>query len=132
MAKAVRSAAARSARSEPVASSGDRAGATSRKLQTLSAGGDVRGSLDTIDAGVAFGWAMSPAEPSRRLRVELWDGNDVIAMGDAALPRSDLIDGRIGDGHCAFSIRLPSALYDGAQHMIAARVAGSATALSGS
>src|SRR6185503_20172929 len=100
-----------------------------RELKALPAGAEIRGSLDGMDGASAYGWAMLPADPSHRLRVEIWDRDRLVAIGDAGLPRDDLIAGRVGDGYCAFSIRLPQSLYDGEEHAISARVAGVATPL---
>jgi hypothetical protein len=62
----------------------------------------VEGRLDLLGPDFAAGWAYAGAEP---VRVELWQGDAVLATTQADLFRADLKPRR--DGACAFRVALP-------------------------
>ncbi len=73
-----------------------------------SAGPALRAYLDHVgEEGLVSGWCWDPAQPARRVRLEVRvDGEPVgIAIADAF--RGDLRDAGIGDGAHAFSFLLP-------------------------
>ncbi len=89
----------------------------------------IRGHLDAIVEGCAQGWALDETNPSRRLQIEIWADNDLVAVGEAGQDRHDLVEANIGDGKCAFSIALPRSLADGKTHLVWAKVSGEREAL---
>ena len=56
--------------------------------------------------GWAQGWVWMPAEPARRLTVEIMLGDQAVAAGVANLQRNDLAAGGRGDGRYGFHIAL--------------------------
>ena len=75
------------------------------------------------------GWALNPDEPEVRSLVQITiDGNPFLTV-IANEYRSDLLVAKLGDGYHAFSAVLPSGLLDGAEHTLAATIAGTEIAL---
>jgi SAM-dependent methyltransferase len=64
------------------------------------------GSVDLLSATGVEGWAYLDIDPTRRLIVQVEAGGRQIAQGIADASRLDLVDGRVGDGQCAFFITL--------------------------
>ncbi len=84
----------------------------------------LQGFLDIVNLGRAEGWAVDKQNASKRVQVEIWDGETLAAVGVADKFRPDLKKAGIGDGNAFFSIPLPRRLYDGKEHVITARLAG--------
>jgi hypothetical protein len=107
---------------EEASSAQRRLRAMSRKassaLQRLIGRRPVEGFVDKVLAGEVRGWALDPNRPGRRVHVVARCEGRVVAEALADLPRRDLLaDGR-GDGRCAFALRLPAALLDGAPRIL--------------
>ena len=71
----------------------------------------------------AKGWAYDPAAAAPVRLVLVADGRP-IAVFRADQPRPDLRDAGIGDGACAFEVKLPEQLIDGQPHNLEVYVAG--------
>lgn len=75
--------------------------------------GRFRGYIDGIDAQWRLsGWAYDPAA-AEPLTVELVEGGSVRAAARASEFRDDLLAAGLGQGNCAFHIRIPGKLFDG-------------------
>jgi GT2 family glycosyltransferase/glycosyltransferase involved in cell wall biosynthesis len=85
----------------------------------------MRGNLDSFVNGVVEGWAIDESAPMRRLQVEIWRDNVLLDAAEASLPREDLAAAKLGDGKCAFRIRVPAGPSDGKEHTIFAKISGS-------
>ncbi len=85
-----------------------------------------RTNLDALKDGRLDGWAFDPAQPDKKLKVEVLIDGTFGAVGEASLFREDLLRAGLGDGRVHFSIPLPSWAFDGLEHVITARIAGAA------
>lgn len=100
-------------------------------VASASAAVDIAGRFEGIQKEFAYGWAVGVGEPTRRLTVEIVEGAEVVALGEASQLHQGLRARNIGDGRYAFMIRLPAALFDGEPHVLRARDAKSGTLLQG-
>ena len=84
------------------------------------------GSHDETNCDKTFGWAWDRTQPSRRVDVEVYDGDTYLGTVPANQFRSDLRDLGLGDGSgsYAFNFPTPASLKNGAAHTIRAKVAG--------
>jgi len=89
------------------------------------------GRFDGIHKDMAHGWAVDPGQPGTRLRVEIIEGEHVVAVGEADQPHKGLLNKGIGDGQYGFVIRLPRSVFDGQPHVLKARDAATGTLLGG-
>lgn len=64
------------------------------------------GILEQVGGGWAAGWVWMPAEPERRLTVEIVQNGQAVAAGVARLHRGDVAASGRGDGLYGFSIAL--------------------------
>ena len=64
------------------------------------------GVLERVGGGWAAGWVWMPAEPQRRLTVEIVQNGQAVAAGVARLSRGDVAASGRGDGFHGFSIAL--------------------------
>jgi SAM-dependent methyltransferase len=62
----------------------------------------VEGNLDEVTCGSIWGWAWNRAAPEQRLRLEIWDGNELIGSVWSDQFRADLARAGKGDGRVAF------------------------------
>jgi len=62
----------------------------------------VEGRLDEASCGAIAGWAFDAAAPSRRLKLDVWDGERRVGSAWADGFRQDLADAGKGDGAVAF------------------------------
>ena len=85
----------------------------------------IKAFFDAVEEGRANGWAFDPAAPEKKVKIEIWVDGYFAALGEANLFRDDLLKAGIGDGHAHFSIPLPDRVYDGVEHTVTARIAGS-------
>ena len=76
------------------------------------------------------GWAWAPAEPARRLRIELLAGERLLTVITADKPREDLKAEGVGDGRYGFEVNLARLLRYG-PHELIVRVEGSGDPLPG-
>jgi len=85
---------------------------------TDQAGQAVHGHVDGVCRGLVTGWCWDPAQPSRRLRVQVQVDGVPVVEAPAQLARPDLRAAGIGDGGYAFRIMLPDRVNDGRHHRI--------------
>lgn len=90
--------------------------------QAQAAARVVKGHFDGVMDDLAHGWAFCPAQPSRRLTVEVMCGDEVVARGLADRFRDDLQTSGIGDGHHHFRLVLSSELFDAQPRELSVRV----------
>lgn len=104
-------------------------------MNTLSAPAasvtEVNGHFDYILDDRAFGWAFAPAQPQKRLTIEILANGEVVAHGLAQQFREDLQTAGIGDGCYLFDLQLSHELFDGQIHHLTARIADTGSALGG-
>jgi len=79
----------------------------------------LRGCLEAVVDGRAFGWAQDPGSPRRRLALSILVDGEPVAETVADLLRPSLLREGIGDGRHGFLVVLPSHLRDGLAHTIA-------------
>ncbi|HXT07996.1 MAG TPA: glycosyltransferase [Roseiarcus sp.] len=84
----------------------------------------IKAFFDAVNEGRAKGWAFDPLAPDKKVKVEIWIDGAFAAVGEANLFREDLLKAGFGDGSVHFSIALPDRIYDGAEHLVSARIAG--------
>ena len=73
------------------------------------------------------GWAFDPAEPDKKLKVEIWIDGTFGAVGEASLFREDLLQaGSRRRPRPFFHSSAGSGVYDGVEHTVTARIAGAA------
>ncbi len=87
---------------------------------------DIEGEVQFESPGLVQGWAWAPADPDRRLRIEVLAGEQLIAAFTADRPGPGAPDG----GPHGFRVDLSKLLRYG-PHAVTVRVAGSAQALPG-
>ena len=92
---------------------------------------EVIGHFDYVLDGRAYGWAFAPAQPGKRLAIDIWADGEVVAHGNAELFREDLENAGLGDGCCLFDLQLSQELFDGQVHGLTARVSETGTLLNG-
>ncbi|WP_342148425.1 glycosyltransferase [Methylorubrum sp. SB2] len=80
------------------------------------------GRLDEIRGGRAFGWATDRQAPERVVTVSLRIDGRIVAEGPADRPRPDVQAAGFGQGLGGFSLRIPDAFADGAEHRVEAIV----------
>jgi hypothetical protein len=90
------------------------------------------GSLDKVEVGSLGGWAWDASRPNVAIKVDVYDGEKLLATTIADGPRGDLKTAGKGDGNHAFNYPLPSSLRDGQSHTISVRYSGTKTDLPGS
>jgi hypothetical protein len=90
----------------------------------------VQGCLDWPRGQELIGWVWDPADPSKRLTVEVKLDGALIRRREASDFRPDLPDAGVGDGRYAFSVELPAETFDGEPHVLEVTAGG--THLSGS
>lgn len=96
-----------------------------------SAPNSLEGFHDETDCRAIKGWAWDTLRPNDAVKVEIYDGETLIATVNANLFRKDLLDARKGNGAHAFEYPTPALLKDGNPHVIRAKVAGTQFNLTG-
>jgi len=91
--------------------------------------GGYEGFLEMVTCDVLSGWAWAPSQPETPLKIDLYDGDRLLATTSAELFRQDLLDGRKGNGRHQFIQKTPPAIRDGQLHSIRARVQGTSFTL---
>jgi glycosyltransferase involved in cell wall biosynthesis len=117
---------------DQVAGSGD-ASSLAGRGDPMVAGAPVRLQTGTVDIAVPVpfrchidhisreeivGWVMTPTQPMRRSMVLLKEGGRILRRVKASKFRVDLVEAGIGDGCYSFALSMPSALLDGAEHLL--------------
>jgi hypothetical protein len=90
------------------------------------------GSFDKLVVESIGGWAWDGDRPNEAIKIEIYDGVNLLATVTASEFREDLKNAGKGDGKHAFNYALPPTLRDGKAHTISVRFAGSPTELPGS
>jgi hypothetical protein len=90
------------------------------------------GSFDKLVVESIGGWAWDGGRPNETIKVEIYDGVNLLSVVTASEFREDLKNAGKGDGKHAFNYALPATLRDGQSHTISVRFAGSPTELPGS
>ncbi len=91
----------------------------------------VEGRVESVSPqGRIEGWAWAPAEPARRLTIEVWLGLTRVASAVADQTRPDIARQGIGDGGYGFTIDLAPLLRSG-PHDVSVQVADAQTPLAG-
>jgi hypothetical protein len=82
------------------------------------------GHLGLVTCGRNTGWAWDSAQPESPVRVEIYDGDRLLATLTADIQRADLVDSGVGDGRHGFAYTPDASLQDGKDHSIRAKLAG--------
>lgn len=72
----------------------------------------IKGHLGTFSKYSLSGWVYDSQNVKRKLTVYLKVGERVVTSSVAEIERPDLVTKKIGDGRCAFNIKLPTLLSD--------------------
>ena len=92
---------------------------------------NYEGFHETADCKSIKGWLWNARRPNESMRLELYDGNSLIATVPADLFRKDLLDAGKGNGAHGFEFVIPPTLKDGRPHQIRAIVADTGIELIG-
>lgn len=106
--------------SRPASGASDAPGPTARAF----VGGEYN--IERVDSTKIVGWAWLPAEPTRRIEIELVDGGAILARTRAEIYRNDLELAGKADGNCGFEIDIPAELRDGRSRTVDLHIAGEA------
>ena len=87
------------------------------------------GSHDSASCKAISGWVWDRAHPDAVVKVEVYEGQRLLAALDASSLREDLIEAGKGDGRHAFVYKPPARLTDGRPHVITVKVAGTGITL---
>jgi hypothetical protein len=90
------------------------------------------GSLDLVSADTIGGWAWDEKRPANPVKVDIYDGDILLATVPAVRFRQDLVEVGIGNGRRGFMYATPHGLKDGKDHTIRVKVSGTDTELAGS
>ncbi len=82
------------------------------------------GNLDAADSERVELWAWDELQPDSPLKVEIYDGETLLATVKADAFRKDLKENGIGDGRHGFSYEMPESIRDGKTHVISAKISG--------
>jgi GT2 family glycosyltransferase len=91
----------------------------------------VKGVVDRRVGLYVIGWALDPEKPDRSVIVELLADGVSVSEGTASIYRVDLLNAGLGDGNCAFKLRIPNTLFDSRPHALAVREKNTGTILPG-
>lgn len=103
-----------------------------RRRIKLSPTPQFEGHFDTIEGLCARGWAVDLAQLANEVRIEIVEGETVVAQGSAVIKRPDVMEAGYLKEDCGFQIELPNVLADGREHTLVARPVGSPNPLKGS
>ncbi|HXI90907.1 MAG TPA: hypothetical protein VNO24_12895, partial [Blastocatellia bacterium] len=92
---------------------------------------EYEGFHDETDCRSIKGWAFDKLHPNEPVKVELYNGDTLIAAVTANQFRKDLLDAHKGNGAHAFDYVVPAQLKDDKPHAIRVRFAGTHTGLTG-
>ena len=79
---------------------------------------------DYTSCSVMVGWAWDSRRPNDPVRVDIYEGDTLLASVTANVFRKDLLDAHKGNGRHGFSYRVPPRLQDGKQHSLRVKFAG--------
>jgi hypothetical protein len=92
----------------------------------------IDGALEVVNGAQIYGWAWDKKRPNRPVRVDIYDGDTLLATVPADEFRQDLLDLGMGNGKHAFDYTTPASLKDGKEHVVRVTAAGTKTDLPGS
>lgn len=98
------------------------AGATSN-LDYASAAG-YEGFHDITNCNGILGWVRNLKQPNTPVKVDLYDGDTLMATVTADQPRADLLAAGKGSGKFGFVYSVPERLKDGKPHTIRMTISG--------
>jgi len=70
---------------------------------------DIVGHVDLCGRDLVEGWVFWRSQPDRKLQLDIVIAGELLGQCNANLFRPDLQKAGYGDGHCAFSFRIPRA-----------------------
>jgi hypothetical protein len=82
------------------------------------------GHKDELTCSHCVGWAWDKNHPERAQKIEIYDGEKLLAVITADRLRQDLRDAGFGTGKYGFLFPLPRSLKDGKPHLISLKIAG--------
>lgn len=82
------------------------------------------GNLDSADSERVELWAWDELRPGFPLKVDIYDGEKLLATVTADAFRKDLKDNNKGDGSHGFTYEMPESIRDGKPHIITAKITG--------
>jgi lysophospholipase L1-like esterase len=100
-----------------------------KESATPAAPSTYEGVHDRTDCQSVKGWAWDTRYPNAPIKIELYDGESLIATIPADRFRKDLLDAHKGNGAHAFEYTIPARLKDDKPHTIRAKIAGTETPL---
>ena len=86
--------------------------------KSLSADCNISYSIDGCHRGCLMGWIVDNNNPLQKLSIEIRQGHRVIAQDVADKFRQDLADAEIGDGCCAFAIKVGTVLKKDSEQLV--------------
>lgn len=90
------------------------------------------GCIDALHGVEVGGWAVLADPVQARAQVEVLVDGEIIGVTEARVPRPDLRAIGIAVNRCGFRLSLPPRYYDGKEHVLSARIAGTDGLLRGS
>jgi hypothetical protein len=90
------------------------------------------GRLEVVDGESIAGWAWDRNRPWPASKVDIYDGETLLATVPANTFRQNLLDSGIGSGQHAFAYATPAELKDGKTHTIRVTISGTSVELTGS
>ena len=87
------------------------------------------GSHDSASCEAISGWVWDRTHPDAVVKVEVYEGQRLLAVVGASSLREDLIGAGKGNGYHAFVYKPPARLADGRPHVITVKVAGTGITL---
>jgi len=86
--------------------------------KSLSADCNISYSIDRCHRGCLMGWIVDNNNPLQKLSIEIRQGHRVIAQDVADKFRQDLADAEIGDGCCAFAMKVGTVLKKDSEQLV--------------
>lgn len=77
------------------------------------------------------GWVINENNLQELIDIEVFIDDELVTQVTANLFRQDVLDAKIGDGNCAFSVPIPDKFWDGIEHSVNVYVAKTKTVLNG-
>jgi hypothetical protein len=90
---------------------------------------DFEGFHDVTNCNGIMGWAWDRNKPNDPIRIDIYDGDTLLATVTAGDFRQDLLNAKIGNGEHSFTYPVPPRLKDGKPHSIKMKFAGTNTEL---
>lgn len=87
------------------------------------------GYLDVANCGVVSAWGWDQARPNEPIKLDIYDGNLLVATVTADSFRKDLLGAGKGDGKHSTIWTVPPQMKDGKKHVITVRFGGTSLEL---